>query len=108
MKVAPAQKGGDLQGFRHPYRDSNPGFRTEKLATQTAARRRTHRVGDRFDRPWAGCSPYLLPMAGALLIGLLGDALVGAWWLDPLVGLLIAALAIHEGLEAWEGDTCAH
>jgi divalent metal cation (Fe/Co/Zn/Cd) transporter len=47
-------------------------------------------------------------MAGALLIGLLGDALVGTWWLDPLVGLLIAALAIHEGLEAWEGDTCAH
>jgi divalent metal cation (Fe/Co/Zn/Cd) transporter len=47
-------------------------------------------------------------LAGALLIGLLGNALVGAWWLDPLVGLLIAALAIHEGLEAWKGDVCAH
>ena len=30
-------------------------------------------------------------LAGALLVGLLGNALVGAWWLDPIVGLLIAA-----------------
>jgi divalent metal cation (Fe/Co/Zn/Cd) transporter len=32
-------------------------------------------------------------LAGALLIGLLGNALLGAWWLDPVVGLLIAARA---------------
>ena len=30
-------------------------------------------------------------LAGALLLGLLGNALLGAWWLDPAVGLLIAA-----------------
>ena len=30
-------------------------------------------------------------LAGALLVGLLGNALAGAWWLDPAVGLLIAA-----------------
>jgi divalent metal cation (Fe/Co/Zn/Cd) transporter len=47
-------------------------------------------------------------LAGALLIGLLGNALFGAWWLDPLVGFLIAALAIQEGREAWCGDACAH
>lgn len=47
-------------------------------------------------------------LAGALLIGLLGNALVGAWWLDPLVGLMIAALAIQEGLESWRGDACSH
>ena len=29
-------------------------------------------------------------LAGALLLGLLGNALLGAWWLDPAVGLLIA------------------
>jgi divalent metal cation (Fe/Co/Zn/Cd) transporter len=45
-------------------------------------------------------------LAGALLIGLLGNALVGAWWLDPIVGLLIAGLAIQEGREAWRGDAC--
>jgi divalent metal cation (Fe/Co/Zn/Cd) transporter len=45
-------------------------------------------------------------LAGALLIGLLGNALFGAWWLDPIVGLLIAGLAIQEGREAWRGDAC--
>ncbi len=45
-------------------------------------------------------------MAAALLVGLLGNALAGAWWLDPLVGLLIAALAVKEGLEAWRGEGC--
>ena len=45
-------------------------------------------------------------LAGALLVGLLGNALVGAWWLDPIVGLLIAALAVKEGLEAWRGEGC--
>jgi hypothetical protein len=45
-------------------------------------------------------------LAGALLFGLLGNALVGAWWLDPVVGLLIAALAVKEGLEAWRDEGC--
>ncbi|MGH2970418.1 MAG: cation transporter [Solirubrobacteraceae bacterium] len=46
-------------------------------------------------------------LAGALLIGLLGNATFGAWWLDPAVGLLIAAVAVREGLEAWRGEGCA-
>jgi divalent metal cation (Fe/Co/Zn/Cd) transporter len=45
-------------------------------------------------------------LAGALLVGLLGNALAGAWWLDPLVGLLIAGVAVKEGLESWRGDGC--
>jgi len=45
-------------------------------------------------------------LAGALLLGLLGNALLGAWWLDPAVGLLIAAVAVREGREAWRGEGC--
>jgi divalent metal cation (Fe/Co/Zn/Cd) transporter len=45
-------------------------------------------------------------LAGALLLGLLGNAFVGAWWLDPAVGLLISAVAVKEGREAWEGEGC--
>jgi divalent metal cation (Fe/Co/Zn/Cd) transporter len=45
-------------------------------------------------------------LAGALLVGLLGNALVGAWWLDPAVGLLIAAVAVNEGVQAWRGQGC--
>jgi divalent metal cation (Fe/Co/Zn/Cd) transporter len=46
-------------------------------------------------------------LAGALLIGLLGNAAFGAWWLDPSVGLLIAGVAVKEGVEAWRGEGCA-
>lgn len=46
-------------------------------------------------------------LAGALLLGLLGNTLFGAWWLDPAVGLLVAAVAVKEGLEAWRGEGCA-
>lgn len=46
-------------------------------------------------------------LAGALLVGLLGNALFGFWWLDPVVGLLIAAVALKEGREAWSGEGCA-
>jgi divalent metal cation (Fe/Co/Zn/Cd) transporter len=45
-------------------------------------------------------------LAGALLVGLLGTALLGAWWLDPAVGLLIAGVAAKEGREAWRGEGC--
>jgi divalent metal cation (Fe/Co/Zn/Cd) transporter len=45
-------------------------------------------------------------LSGALLVGLAGNALAGAWWLDPIVGLLIAALAVKEGREAWRGEDC--
>jgi len=45
-------------------------------------------------------------LAGALLVGLAGNAIAGAWWLDPVVGLLIAAVAVKEGAEAWHGEGC--
>jgi hypothetical protein len=34
------------------------------------------------------------------------DAMVGWWWADPLVGLVIAAVALKEGREAWRGEAC--
>jgi divalent metal cation (Fe/Co/Zn/Cd) transporter len=45
-------------------------------------------------------------LAAALLVGLAGNAIAGAWWLDPAVGILIASVAVKEGLEAWRGDGC--
>lgn len=43
-------------------------------------------------------------LAGALLVGLLGNALLGLWWLDPVVTLLIAAVRGHR---MWHGEGCA-
>lgn len=45
-------------------------------------------------------------LAGALLIGLLGNALFGAWWLDPIVGMAIATIAVKEGIDSWKGESC--
>ena len=45
-------------------------------------------------------------LAGALLVGLVGNAAIGAWWLDPAVALLIAGVAVKEGREAWRGEGC--
>jgi len=45
--------------------------------------------------------------AAAVLVGLVANAAVGAWWLDPLIGLFIAFVAVKEGREAWRGETCA-
>ncbi|HEY7693734.1 MAG TPA: cation transporter [Gaiellaceae bacterium] len=41
-----------------------------------------------------------------LLIGLLANALFGWWWADPIVALLIAAVALKEAQESWRGEGC--
>ena len=46
-------------------------------------------------------------MAAGVLAGLMANALFGWWWLDPAIALGIAALAVREGREAWEGHGCA-
>ena len=38
------------------------------------------------------------------LAGIALFQLTGAAWLDPIAGFVIAAFAIHEGKEAWEGE----
>jgi len=45
-------------------------------------------------------------LSAVLLVGLLLNAALGWWWADPLVGLVVAGLALREGLEAWRGDAC--
>ena len=47
-------------------------------------------------------------LAGAVLIGLLGNALFDAWWLDPIAALVIAGVAVREGLETWRGEGCCN
>lgn len=44
--------------------------------------------------------------AAAVLVGLALTAALGWWWLDPLIGLALAAVAVHEGREAWRGHDC--
>jgi divalent metal cation (Fe/Co/Zn/Cd) transporter len=45
-------------------------------------------------------------LAGAVLVGLLGNALFGFWWLDPVAALVVAGVAAKEGVESWRGEGC--
>jgi divalent metal cation (Fe/Co/Zn/Cd) transporter len=45
-------------------------------------------------------------LSAVLLGGLLLNAAFGWGWADPLAGLVIAAVAVKEGREAWRGDAC--
>ena len=43
-------------------------------------------------------------LAGAVLIGLVLNAVAGWWWADPLAGVVIVYYAIREGLGAVRGE----
>ena len=45
-------------------------------------------------------------LSGVLLLGLALNALFGWTWADPVAALVIAAVAVGEGVEAWRGDSC--
>ena len=46
-------------------------------------------------------------LSAVLLVGLVLNATLGWSWADPIAGLVIAAVAVREGLEAWRGEGCA-
>lgn len=45
-------------------------------------------------------------LSAVLLAGLLVNATLGWSWADPLVALVIAGVALREGVQAWRGDAC--
>ncbi|MGY1946783.1 cation transporter [Nocardia asiatica] len=45
-------------------------------------------------------------LSAVLLAGLLLNSLFGWSWADPIAALVIAAIAVREGVNAWHGDTC--
>jgi divalent metal cation (Fe/Co/Zn/Cd) transporter len=45
-------------------------------------------------------------LSAVLLIGLILNATLGWTWADPIAALVIAAVAVKEGREAWRGEQC--
>ena len=45
-------------------------------------------------------------LSAVLLGGLVLNATLGWSWADPIAGLIIAAVAAREGIEAWRGEGC--
>ena len=87
-----------LAGHRIADRDARPG--RGQAAPGCPARLRRHRR--------RGTQNLLCAyLAVAVLAGLLANALLGWWWLDPVVALGIAGLAVREGVEAWHARNAA-
>ena len=45
-------------------------------------------------------------LSAVLLGGLVLNATLGWHWADPIAALVIAAVAVKEGIDAWKGDSC--
>ena len=71
-----------------------------------AKRRVGHALGSAATVGEGGQNLICAYLSGALLAGLLLNALVGWWCADPLAALVIGAVAVREGVESWRGDAC--
>ncbi|MBA3309192.1 MAG: cation transporter [Nocardioidaceae bacterium] len=45
-------------------------------------------------------------LSAVLLVGLVLNATLGWGWADPVAGLVIAMVAVREGVRAWRGEGC--
>ena len=71
-----------------------------------AAKRRVGQQlgGDRLILADAAETKICVLLSISTLLGLGLYAVTGLPWLDPVAGFVIAAFAVHEGREAWEGE----
>jgi divalent metal cation (Fe/Co/Zn/Cd) transporter len=92
-----------------------PGQSTAGLAVTAAAlvvmpllalaKRRTGRqLGNQALIADAAESAFCVFTSAAALIGIGLNAWLGWWWADPAAALVIAGLAVREGIEAWTPD----
>ncbi|HXF97460.1 MAG TPA: cation transporter [Gaiellaceae bacterium] len=72
-----------------------------------AKHRLAERVGSAATRGEGTQNMLCAALAAAVLAGLSGNALLGLWWLDPAAALVVAAVALREGLASWRGEGCA-
>lgn len=73
--------------------------------------RAQHKLGARLGSAATtgeGTQNYLCAaQAAAVLVGLAITAnWTGGWWLDPVIGLGVAGVAIWQGFRAWRGEDC--
>jgi divalent metal cation (Fe/Co/Zn/Cd) transporter len=62
------------------------------------------RLGDNLVLADAAETRICVLLSVSTLVGLVAFQLTGAAWIDPVAGFVIAAFAVHEGREAWEGE----
>lgn len=75
-------------------------------ALSWAQRRTGHELGSRTAVADSKQTLLCTYLSAVLLAGLAVNILFGWSWADPIAALIIAAVAVKEGREAWHGDTC--
>jgi divalent metal cation (Fe/Co/Zn/Cd) transporter len=87
------------------------GLSVSSIVAMPLLGRAKQRIGERLDSgatAGEGAQNLLCAyMAAGVLVGLGANAVLGWWWLDPAIALVIAAIAVREGSEAWRGEGCA-
>jgi divalent metal cation (Fe/Co/Zn/Cd) transporter len=51
-------------------------------------------------------SDFCAYLSGILLGGLILNALFNWWWADPEAALVMVALMVRGGIQAFQGETC--
>lgn len=87
------------------------GLTISSLVAMPALGMAKHRLGTRLSSAATageGTQNILCAcLAAAVLVGLALNATLGWWWVDPVVGLMVAGVAVKEGKGAWGGhDAC--
>jgi divalent metal cation (Fe/Co/Zn/Cd) transporter len=99
-----------LGGSSHPE-TSWPGIALALVTAPTMPllARAKRRVGRSLDSTAAvseaGQNMLCAYLSVALLVGLGANAVAGWWWADPLAALVIAGVAVREGVAVWRADS---
>lgn len=104
---------GTLFGLQEEPRQSTLGIAITALSLVVmptlawGKRRAATRLGSVALRLDAAETQLCTYLSAVVLLGLSANAVLGWWWMDPAAGLVVAALAVREGREAWTtGDLC--
>ena len=73
-------------------------------ALALAKRRTGQQLGNQALIADAAESAFCAVTSAAALLGIGLNAWLGWWWADPAAALVIAGLAVREGIEAWTAD----
>jgi divalent metal cation (Fe/Co/Zn/Cd) transporter len=71
-----------------------------------AKSRVAHELGSAATAGDAAQSMLCAIAAVGVLISIIVNAAFEWWWLDPIIGLGIAGIAVREGRDAWAGEVC--
>jgi divalent metal cation (Fe/Co/Zn/Cd) transporter len=99
-------------GPRHGEAFSLPGLIVALLAMPIMtllARRKiaiATQLGSRAMRADAAESITCGWLSFVVVVGLLADLMLGAWWVDAVTSLVIVGFVVKEAREAWSGEDC--